>query len=47
MIALADRILEAIRTHAWEGRPGAPAGPSDLPAPLGVLFRPAEERAAA
>jgi predicted dehydrogenase len=47
VIALAARILEAIRTHAWEGRPGSPAGPADLPASLGLLFRPAEGRAAA
>jgi predicted dehydrogenase len=47
VIALAARVLEAIRTHAWEGCPGAPAGPRNLPAPLGALFRPAEGRAAA
>lgn len=46
-IALATRILDSIRAHAWEGRPDGPVGPSHLPAPLGPLFSPAEDEAAA
>jgi predicted dehydrogenase len=45
-LALADRILEQIDTHQWEGRAGGPTGPRHLPAPLGPLFRPAAGEAA-
>jgi predicted dehydrogenase len=33
---LADQILQAINTHQWEGLPGGPTGPHDLPAPIGI-----------
>jgi predicted dehydrogenase len=46
-VALAARVLEALRGHAWEGVAGGPAGPLDLPAPLGSLFLPARGGAAA
>jgi predicted dehydrogenase len=46
-IALATRVLESIRAHQWEGRAGGPAGPADLPAPLGPLFRPGQGEKAA
>jgi hypothetical protein len=46
-IALATRILERIQTHAWNGTAGGPAGPLDLPAPLGPLFPPHRDQAAA
>jgi predicted dehydrogenase len=46
-LALAARVLDGIRTHAWEGRADGPAGPLHLPAPAGPLFRPAEGGAAA
>jgi predicted dehydrogenase len=46
-LALATRILDSIRTHRWDGRADAPAGPCQLPAPLGPLFHPAEGEAAA
>jgi predicted dehydrogenase len=37
-IALATRILDCIRQHAWEGDANGPTGPAQLPAPLGLLF---------
>jgi predicted dehydrogenase len=40
-IDLAARILESIRAHEWEGHPGGPTGPSQLPPPQAVFFRPA------
>ena len=33
---LADQILRRINTHEWEGIPGGPTGPHDLPALLGA-----------
>jgi predicted dehydrogenase len=46
-VALAARVLESLRAHAWEGRAEGPAGPLHLPAPLGPLFQPAQGGAAA
>jgi predicted dehydrogenase len=49
VIALASRILDHIRRHAWEGSPCGPVGPMQLPAPLGHFFDelpPAEDLAA-
>jgi predicted dehydrogenase len=46
-MALADRILDCIQAHAWDGSAGACTGPRALPPPLGLLFPPAEDRAAA
>jgi predicted dehydrogenase len=40
-IELATRILESIRSHAWEGHAGGAIGPSQLPVPKGTFFRPA------
>ena len=41
-----DRVLDSIRTHAWEGRADGPVGPHQLPAPRGWLFHaPAQEAA--
>jgi predicted dehydrogenase len=37
-LALATRVLESLRAHAWEGDAGGPMGPSHLPLPLGHLF---------
>ncbi len=45
-LALAGRILDSLRTHAWEGTEG-PSGPWHLPAPLGSLFLPAAKPMAA
>jgi predicted dehydrogenase len=41
-LALAERVLEALRLHAWEGRPDGPVGPHQLPPPAGYLFAPAQ-----
>jgi predicted dehydrogenase len=46
-VALAQRILDSMRAHRWEGRMGSLAGPTQMPAPLGPLFMPGEDRAAA
>jgi predicted dehydrogenase len=46
-IALATRVLDSIRAHRWDGQADGPAGPCQLPAPLGSLFHPAEGEAAA
>jgi predicted dehydrogenase len=44
---LAQRVLESIRKHRWDGRTDAMTGPTQMPAPLGPLFVPGEDRAAA
>ncbi len=46
-IALAQRILECMKTHRWDGCADGPAGPTHLPAPLGPLFVPTANKAAA
>jgi predicted dehydrogenase len=46
-LLLADRVLERIRCHRWEGRADGPTGPRHIPAPLAPLFQPAEGEAAA
>jgi predicted dehydrogenase len=46
-LALADRILERVRSHRWEGQAQGPAGPQCLPLPLGPLFPPLAGSAAA
>jgi predicted dehydrogenase len=37
-LALADRILDSLRRHVWDGRAGGLSGPSSFPPPLGPLF---------
>ena len=37
-LAVACRVVESLRGHQWDGRAEGPAGPLDLPAPLGRLF---------
>ncbi|MCI0461171.1 MAG: Gfo/Idh/MocA family oxidoreductase [Gemmataceae bacterium] len=37
-MALASRVLDSIRTHAWEGHSHGPVGPLHVPEPLGLLF---------
>jgi predicted dehydrogenase len=37
-VALATRILDSIRTHAWNGTADGPTGPTQLPTPSGALF---------
>lgn len=46
-IVLATRIVDCIRSHAWNGTADGPKGPTNLPAPLGALFHAAQEEAAA
>src|SRR5262249_14689547 len=46
-IALATRILDSLRAHAWTGDASGPCGPSSLPAPLGALFTAVETKVAA
>jgi predicted dehydrogenase len=46
-VALASRVLDSLRQHAWDGHAQGPAGPLDLPAPLGPLFTPRAGEAAA
>jgi predicted dehydrogenase len=46
-LALATRVLESLRAHPWEGQAGGPTGPLHLPSPLGPLFQPLEDDAAA
>jgi predicted dehydrogenase len=46
-LALAARVLESLRSHAWEDHADGPAGPLHLPRPAGPLFLPAEGGAAA
>jgi predicted dehydrogenase len=46
-LALASRVLDSLRAHVWEGVPGGPAGPAQLPAPLGHLFESENDEAAA
>ncbi len=38
-LALAERVLEALKQHAWEGSPAGPHGPQP-PTPAGWLFPP-------
>ena len=37
-LALAERILESVHSHRWEGRPDGPTGPQEWPLPFGPLF---------
>lgn len=46
-IAVAERILEKIQQHAWDGRADGPCGPAHLPVPYGPLFQPYGGEAAA
>jgi predicted dehydrogenase len=46
-VALAGRILDSLRQHAWEGDADGPVGPWDVPPALGQLFlTPANQEAA-
>lgn len=37
-LALAERILESIRSHRWQGTFHGPSGPNNWPEPIGPLF---------
>lgn len=39
-LELAERVLAAVRSHQWEGRPDGPVGPAAMPKPAGWLFQP-------
>ncbi len=39
-LALAERVLDALRHYAWEGTQDGPVGPNQLPPPRGRLFPP-------
>lgn len=39
-LELAERVLDALRVHPWEGTPAGPHGPGGVPAPAGFLFPP-------
>jgi predicted dehydrogenase len=45
-VALACRVLDSVRTHAWNGQAGGPQGPNDWPMPNGKLFGPSSRAAA-
>jgi predicted dehydrogenase len=45
-LALAGRILESMRSHSWVGA-GGPNGPLEPPVPVGRLFQPTDNEAAA
>jgi predicted dehydrogenase len=46
-LALAERVLQSLRSHCWEGGSEGPAGPLQVPAPLGRLFQPGRSDLAA
>jgi predicted dehydrogenase len=46
-VALAARVLDSLRAHAWEGHGRGATGPHHLPTPLGPLFTPPADEAAA
>ncbi len=46
-VALATRVLNSLRSHAWEGDAVGPVGPLQVPAPQGELFPAHAGRAAA
>ncbi|MFO0805063.1 MAG: Gfo/Idh/MocA family oxidoreductase [Gemmataceae bacterium] len=39
-IELAERVLEAVRAHKWNGKADGPTGPDECPDPVGWLFLP-------
>jgi len=39
-LELAERVLQAVREHQWEGTPDGPIGPGQFPRPSGWLFLP-------
>jgi len=39
-LELAERVLTAVRNHAWNGTADGPVGPGGMPTPAGFLFAP-------
>ena len=37
-LAVAERVLSALRAHQWEGHPDGATGPNRMPRPKGKLF---------
>jgi predicted dehydrogenase len=37
-LAIAERILASVRSHAWTADPAGPTGPTNMPPPAGKLF---------
>jgi predicted dehydrogenase len=37
-LALAERVLASVRSHAWDGHADGPVGPNRMPRPAGWLF---------
>jgi predicted dehydrogenase len=46
-VALAVRVIDSLRAHAWEGDSHGPCGPLNLPPALGSLFTPHGDQQAA
>jgi hypothetical protein len=47
-LALAHRVLDAVRSHQWEGTPDGAVGPHTMPPPAGKLFpSPADDQSEA
>lgn len=46
-LSVADRILDSLYHHRWEGRTDGPVGPWRIPVPTGPLFKPLTGEAAA
>jgi predicted dehydrogenase len=46
-IAVAERILQSLRSHCWDGSNAGPQGPLEMPALAGLLFPHPATRAAA
>jgi predicted dehydrogenase len=42
-LAIAERILTAVRNHSWTGDPAGPVGPTNMPPPAGKLFESAKD----
>jgi len=42
-LALAERILQSVRSHPWNMDPKGPTGANDMPKPLGKLFQSASD----
>lgn len=45
-LAVAWQVLDAVRSHAWQGQEPGPTGPWQLPPSHGLLFSPARREAA-
>jgi predicted dehydrogenase len=46
-LALAHRVLDAVRSHQWEGSPDGAVGPHQMPPPAGKLFQSPKDKSEA